>query len=229
MSISDKLTTIAENEQKVYEAGKMALVNSIDGLYRFFSNGTATGQNMELLPYVLKRDWQGETVNMQYTFQGNGKIVEFTFPETIRTAFPHGMFDGCTNLKNVSGFDKVFIGTVLTDLFNGCTSLEDCGTIPFSGVTFGVRTFQGCTALKEIRAKGEIIYSFDFGSCGNLSKASIESIIGALKSDKTGLTITFNKTAINSAFGINIDDTSTYTEEWITLRNSKSNWTFNYS
>lgn len=197
---------------EVYEAGKRAIVDSIDGLYRFFTNG----QNMELLPYVLERDWQGANINMQYTFQENKIITQFVFPETIRVSLPHGMFLGCKNLKNVSGLDRVYTGKILTQLFNECSSLENCGTLNFEGVTYASNTFSGCTALIEIRISGTIGLSVDFSSCGNLSRASVESIITHLSKTKTGLTLKINNNAV----------TSNFTEdEWDALIAPYTNWT----
>lgn len=65
----------------------------------------------------------------------------------------------------------------------------------------------------------------------SLNKASIESVINALSSTTSGLTVTLSKTAVNNAFGINVDDASTYPEgsEYYNLRQSKSNWTVSYA
>jgi hypothetical protein len=49
-----------------------------------------------------------------------------------------------------------------------------------------------------------------------LSKASIESIINALSSTTSGLTVTISKTAKEAVFT---------TEEWATLIATKPNWT----
>lgn len=64
-----------------------------------------------------------------------------------------------------------------------------------------------------------------------LTKASIESVINALSTTTSGLTVTLSKVAVNNAFGINVDDASTYPEgsEYYNLRNSKSNWTISYA
>lgn len=86
-------------------------------------------------------------------------------------------------------------------------------------------------SLVNITIKGVIAQNgFKITSSG-LSKASIISIINALSTTTSGLTVTLSKTAINTAFGINVDDTSTWPEgsEYYTLRHSKDNWTFSYS
>ena len=230
MSLATDLTTIAENTPKVYEAGKKTIIDSIDGLYRFFTGLGSKAQNMQLLPYILEKDWQGQTVNMQYTFQDNMIITEFTGLKNARVTSPHGMFLRCVNLKTVSNLEKLIVGMLVTDLFNGCSSLEDAGTINFEGVVYATRAFTGCIALKEIQIVGTIKLSLDFQDSTLLSKESIKSIVNALSQTTSGLTITFSKTAVNNAFGINVDDPTTYPEgsEYYILRNSKSNWTFNY-
>lgn len=72
--------------------------------------------------------------------------------------------------------------------------------------------------------------SYSFSLCP-LDKESFISIVGNLSTITSGFTITFNKTAINSAFGIDIDDPTTYPEgsEFYELRHSRDNWTINYA
>lgn len=210
-----------------YEEGKKTIMDGIDGLYRFFT----FGQNMNLLPYVLNKYWENKEINMQYAFQDNNVITDFIASKTLRTKTPNGLFFDCINLKTVSGLDKMITGIVITDLFNGCRSLEDAGTINFEGIFYATRTFAGCIALKEIRIVGTIEISLDFKDSTLLSKESIASIVNALSQTTSGLTITFSKTAVNNAFGINVDNPSTYPEgsEFYVLRNSRNNWTFNYA
>ena len=92
--------------------------------------------------------------------------------------------------------------------------------------------FTGCSTLVSIAIDGEICRdSFDISPCTKLNKASIESIINALSNEKSGLTVTLSKTAVNREFGINVDDPTTYPEgsEYYALRQSKSNWTISYA
>ena len=212
----------------VYESGKNDVLGSIDSMNRFF----ATGQNMGLLTYVLNKDWgSSDPINMQYTFQENTTIKEFIAPKNLRTGAPHGMFYGCINLKTVSGLDEMIKSSVLTDLLRDCSSLTDAGTINFEGVGYANRTFQGCSALVDIQIAGTIALSVDFMDCKSLSKASITSIVNALSTTTSGLTVTFSTQAVNNAFGIDVNNPSTYPEgsEFYVLRNSRSNWTFNYA
>ena len=90
--------------------------------------------------------------------------------------------------------------------------------------------FEGCSNLKNITIEGVIGSTFNIRWSTLLEKESIKSIVNALSSSITGQSVIFSKTAVNNAFGINVDDPSTYPEgsEYYKLRQSKENWTFSY-
>lgn len=81
-------------------------------------------------------------------------------------------------------------------------------------------TFNLASSLENITVEGVIGQNgLNLQWSTKLSKASITSIINALSTTTSGLTITLSKTAVNNAFGgIN-------TTEWKTLIATKSNWT----
>lgn len=96
---------------------------------------------------------------------------------------------------------------------------------------FSNSVFNTATGLETLIIEGTIGKNgFNVQWSTLLNKASIESIINALSTTTSGLTVTLSKTAVNNAFGINVDDASTYPEgsEYYELRQSKSNWTINY-
>ncbi len=125
------------------------------------------------------------------------------------------------DLSDVSSINYIFYNAKYLKTIRGITFPES-GTI--------ASAFTGCTALENITVSGSIQISLVFTPCKLLSKASIESIINALSATTSGLTVTFSKEAVDNAFGIDIDDESTYPEgsEYYNLRYSKSNWTFSY-
>ena len=90
--------------------------------------------------------------------------------------------------------------------------------------------FNGATKLVTMIVEGTIGQNFDLSPCTKLSKESITSVINALSSTTTSMKLTLSKTAVNNAFGINVDDATTYPEgsEYYTLRHSKDNWTISY-
>ena len=87
--------------------------------------------------------------------------------------------------------------------------------------------FDSCIALEEVYFDGVIAVSINFQWCP-LIKASLENIGEHLSTTATGKTVIFKKSAVNAAFGVNVDDVSTYTDEFNEWRNSRKNWTFNY-
>lgn len=100
--------------------------------------------------------------------------------------------------------------------------LKNDGSQTFSDYSFGQ-----LPALEEIRFEGVIGQNgFNMKWSTKLSKDSITSIINALSTTTSGLTITLSKVAVNNAFETSegAGDGST-SEEWNTLIATKSNWT----
>lgn len=76
--------------------------------------------------------------------------------------------------------------------------------------------FTGCTKLKNITFEGVIGKSIDLKQSTNLTKESIENIVGCLSTTSSGQTLTLSQTAVDNAFT---------TDEWNTLIANKTNWT----
>jgi hypothetical protein len=154
-----------------------------------------------------------------------------------------------SNLTNATSmFQDAFLENVTVDLGNA-TTLSNCFSSGNIGGTKSIKNValkvtEKCTtfsnAFDYCGATEEIIFTEDSVIASNglnvrwstkLKKASIESIINALSAEKEGLTVTLSKTAVNNAFGINVDDASTYPEgsEYYNLRYSKPKWTISYA
>ena len=227
MSIAEKLQTVADNQQKVYDAGFAAGQASGGDTNAAYQAGVhSVYENMTLVNYMFYRGHNknnyetflnsdlSNVTTAQYLFQENDWIVEFALPITFRPSLIHYLFQNCKTIKKVSGLERLQTN-VLTGVFSDCVALEDAGTIDFTKVGFANRTFLNCTALKEIRIAGTIGLSVDF-QYSPLSKASIESIMAALSDTTTGISVTFSNIAVNAAFT---------TDEWNALVAAKSNWT----
>lgn len=101
------------------------------------------------------------------------------------------------------------------------------GIMISENVTYTNNAFQNCTSLVDLDIQGTIGQNgFNVQWSTKLSKASIISIINALSTTTTGLTLTLSKTAVNNAFetseGLGNGTTS---QEWLNLIATKSNWT----
>lgn len=89
------------------------------------------------------------------------------------------------------------------------------------------RAFSGCESLETLIVKGTIGRNgFNVQWSTKLSHDSIVSIINALSTTTSGLTVTLSKTAVNNAFETSegAGDGST-SQEWLDLKATKSNWT----
>lgn len=133
------------------------------------------------------------------------------------------------NLSVAHG-DNYSFGANLSQAFYGCGNLTKIGVLTVATGTMFDSTFTQCKKLTEVTFKGIISTNLNIGS-SPLNKASIESIIKCLSATVTGKTLTLNKSAVNAAFGIDVDDETTFPEgsEYYILRHSRDNWNFSYS
>ena len=204
-------------------------VRPIIAYFMFFNNW---GQAIEILDFVEFCDnvaiEQGKSPEKNPDeFDKNGHYQLLDFSQCTNAQY------GICCLKSqhfgVLDFRKC---TNLTSLFYGH------GTGQFSvrkidefisseTTTFDNNTFSDAMCLTDIKMSGVVAKNINFGACP-LNKSSLESVVCVLSTTATGKTATFKKTAVNSAFGVNVDDVSTYTEEFNEWRNGRSNWTFSY-
>lgn len=233
MTTAEKLTQIAENEQRVYKAGKRDLMAAVQnyGARTYFRYGFAywhsdafypahdiapVGDSAQIFAYVtgtfdladrlnecgVKLDTRNCT-NLTYAFTG-GTITHVPEIDT----------------RGLSNVNSVFISsTALITIDN--IILKDDGSQTFQSV------FDYSRAIENLKITGVIGQNgFDLQHATKLSRASIESVINALSSTTTGLTVTLSKTAVNKAFetaeGANDGSSSNDWEWWI---GTKQYWT----
>lgn len=147
------------------------------------------------------------------------------------------VFNGNTSITDLSMFTmesyKHYDGShakfSLSACFSGCSNLVKCMPINFDFVSAAPNAFNGCAALKELPISGTIaVGDLNLKDSTKLSRASIESIINALSTTTSGLTVTLSKKAVNKAFettaGANDGEQSA---EWDALggeNRAKKNW-----
>lgn len=240
MTITEKLNKIAENQPKVFEAGKHSEWSA------FWDACQENGHRTSYTNGFCGRSWNDTTFKPKYNIKPEGSIgymfretgitdiksiceqqnisLDFSLVTSGEMAFQNakitnmGIFDG----RSVNNFYRFFYGA------NQLVSLDklilrDDGTQTFN------QPFADMPKLKNITIEGVIGQSgFDLRQSPLLSKESIVSIINALSATTSGLTVTLSKTAVNKAFetseGAKDGTTST---EWQTLIATKSNWTIN--
>ena len=161
--------------------------------------------------------------NMFYGCSGLTTIPQLDTSKGIEFG---GMFNGCSGLTTIPQLDTSN-DTNFSNMFNGCSGLTTIPQLDTSkGTGFG-GMFYGCSALTNLTIAGSINTSgMNLKSATKLSKASITSVVNALSASASGKSITFSKTAIDSAFETSSGaaDGST-SDEWLNLIATKSNWT----
>ncbi len=164
MSIAEKLQLIAENEQKVFDAGKQA---EYDAFWDGFQSYGAPSSNLAYRFYK----WRDGYYNPKHPFKVQGvNTVSRMFSYTDITDTKVDIdFSGSTTSSNKSAvFEygrnlKIIRKVIVNEL------------IPYGG------WFVGCTALEEIRFEGTIANDINFADCENLTLESLRSIVDALK------------------------------------------------
>lgn len=228
MSIADKLTTIAENQQKVFDAGKTKEWSDFWNAYQKNGNRTSYGYAFwEWYPECFKPKYDIRPTacqNMFYNFNQNntdvslkqllqeaGVVLDTSNSTNLQNMFAYSNISevGVIDASNASKLEQVFWharGIVTVDEF----------IIKDDGSQATTKLFFGATKLTNITIKGVFGNSIDMSECP-LSKASFISVINALSSTTTGKTASFKKSAKEAAFTA---------DEWAALIATKSNWSF---
>ena len=173
MSIADKLKTIAENEQKVFDAGAKAEYDKFwDGIQNF---GARTSYDRAFI------GWSG-TIHIQ---------PKYVIAPTTATTY---LFSTCTNLKEIDASKFDFSGLpenynvknagVIYAMFNQCTNIETVPDLKIPAtVSYGYFCYN-CTNLKTVevlRVSPESQFDGTFSFCENLENLTIEGTIGQNK------------------------------------------------
>lgn len=201
MSIAEKLLTIAENEQRVFEAGEVK--GEAEGTLE-----TAKLCMGKLYP-VRYRVPDGVERLALYAFSGASNLFYLNLPPSLNFV-ANSVFNGCSALTEV-----VFEGGKLTAFgsgeFQNCTSLKrvyfNCTFTQTSRIPSG--TFTSCTKLEEVTfAEPELTGNMYFNPSAVFKKQCAYEIMRKMK-DQTGTdkefayTVKFHNTVWN-----NIEDTS---------------------
>lgn len=194
MSIADKLTTIAENEQKVYDAGKQA---EYDEFWDVVQNkGNAINYEYAFCGVSWKIDnfkpkYDLKPVRMAWMFYQNkiqgslkeillqqGKTLDTSASTSMKEAFYHSNF---TELPTID-FTATTSSQSIQNCFAGCQKLVTIEKIIMptnSAVQYG-GLFANAYALKNLTIEGEIMQTLSLTSC-TITVESAKSVINALK------------------------------------------------
>lgn len=168
MSIGEKLTRIAENQQKVYDAGCAKGEENLPAGY------------MKVDPawnsfYMLFNGRPSLAQNLQYSDTAN--ITNF-----------NGAFQGWTSLLGTFTIPSLDLrkATNIGSMFLYSDGIVEIGQMEIPNVTVTNYAFNGCTALQRISfVPGCIKVSIGFPSSSLLEGESVQSILDGL-ADLTG-------------------------------------------
>lgn len=205
MSIADKLTTIAENQQRVYAAGEAAAENRCAEKYftaEFYGNDTTSCTiNIPFEPDVITVGGYEPTFLV-----GQGLVFLITCDYS---AF--GMAGGYAVVR-ASGTNMYPIMLTSKSILTKC-SRADNGDITFSNFTTTMSN--GATLIGKFASN--IKYTIVATKyTDKTDKERITEFINNL-SDSEGGSLTFNQNKVNAAFT---------GEEWDSLIATKPSWTF---
>ena len=210
------LDDMAENVPKVYESGQNNIKEQVEPinaeLEKCLSGNPVDGKTWydkfwDSLQKNGSRTWY------EYTFFGVWTDEMFNPKSPLVSTNATQMFarNNLTKIDvpiSISGTNStnVFYASPITRI----KLLKVSANTSFSG------WFNSCTSLVELNIEGTISYDFNIQHSNKLNKTSIESIINALSTTTTGLSITLSGTAVANAFA---------GAEWQALVSSKPNWT----
>lgn len=197
MNIAEKLTTVAENQQKVFDAGKSEEQRVF--WENFQQGGARKSYNTAF------QQWRDICYNPIYPF------IEITNASN--------MFNSCNIVDTKVPVDLTTIPSSnnMNAVFAYSTALKTINKLIVNENTTYNNWFPYCNRLANITFEGTIGKSIDFKDCKLLSKASIENVISCLSETATGQTLTLSQTAVDNAFTA---------DEWNALIKDITNWTF---
>ena len=238
MTIAEKLTQIAENEQRVYDAGKKAEYdafwdafqqNGERRLYsRGFNNNSACWTNANFKPkydIICEGDasmcfyaWEKlpEDVDLGAILKAQGITIN-TSKATNMTNFMAYGYSIIGELPAIS-FESAGVNTIGALRGVSVTKIEKL--IVTEQTNFS-NMFTYCNKIEEIRFEGTIANgNLDLHESRSLSAESLESIVNALSSETSGLSVVLPSTAeatYNAKYG---------SGAWAALLATKGNWIF---
>jgi hypothetical protein len=231
MSIAEKLAQIAENEQKVFDAGREMGLS--DGLFMGYQDGLVAGKKAQ---YDAFWDEYQEKGNRSYydrafgNLRWNDKTYKPKYPIRPLASYD-SLFEGSrvTDTKVDIDFSRITQKTTVSRIFAYDSDLTTIRKLIVNENIVFDAWFPSCAKLTNLTVEGVIAQNgFDTHWSTKLSRASIESIVNALSTETSNLTVTFSRDAVNKAFetseGANDGES---TDEWAYMYIiARPNWYF---
>jgi hypothetical protein len=179
MSISEKLVTIAENEQKVFEAGKKTAYDEFWDSYQDYGKRTDydnmfSGNGWNNFTFNPKYDINAQSAYMilrDIKFAGDfaafleSKGITFDTSRAASMMYAFSAMSNVTRIGIVSLEGLSYYGNT-AEMFSGSAKLETIDLIiPHPTYKIPFTFFTGCNALKNIRIGGTIRGNVNMQQC----------------------------------------------------------------
>lgn len=205
MSIADKLVTIAENQQKVYEAGKKTEWDNFWDVFQKTNSGNDRTDYSYAFYGGVGCGWNATNFKPKYDLRPT--VANYMFHQ-----FSSGYIDSLTDMLEQAGVvldtsqctshDRMFANSPILDaphidltkstavgyLFYSCLYLKKAEiTLPEKTVSNYSGMFTHCQSLEDLTINGTADKSLSLAQSPKLTTTSLQSVIGSLK-DLTGAT-----------------------------------------
>lgn len=236
MTREEKVLQLKQDFDEVYEAGKQAEYDAFWDAYQ--ENGNRTNYRHAF----AGKGWTAEIFKPKYDIRPkvDGSYMMFYFSEISGDLVQ--MLEDCDVYLDFSGVNvwaqytfcqskitrlgkmDFHNATVLASTFSG-TPLHTIDELVVSKTTRFDGAFNDCVDLENLTISGTIGQSgLNLQWSTKLSKASIMSVINALSTTTSGLSITLPKTAVDREFEEG-DRLGSDSQEWEEILQNHSNWT----
>lgn len=205
--IAAKLTTVAENQQKVFDAGyDKGVTHGKQAEYDAFWNAFQHNGKRSNYNYGFY-DWPDGAFHPKYKFTKDksitatsmfqsAQIVDLSEHSFNAMTFSNA-FGGCAYLTQIGGIYTGNATCSFNNLFNLCMELHTVQLLSCKSNNSFTNAFSGCRKLKEIRFEGEIGRSISFKNSSLLSADSVASIFDHLVAPTaTNQSLTFNAATV---------------------------------
>lgn len=220
----------------VFEAGKKSEYDAFWDAYQ------TNGNRVRYINGFSGWGWNNDTFRPKYSMfpaEASEMFWFFRGAEIHTWMEANGIvldFSNCTSVDNIFQYSAVEHLTVLDFskanriyyCFFNSTNLQTIEKLVVAESEFFQNAFHYCVSLVNLTIEGTIGQNGLNLSWSPLSKASLTSVVNALSSTTTGLTVILRLSAVNTAFETTAGaaDGST-SDEWTALIATKSNWTIN--
>ena len=235
MTLSQKLTKVAENMSAVHEAGKKTQNK------QFWENVKSSIYAGGYSYAFAGKAWTSETFKPTFDIAPTGSansLFYASFIGNIKQSLEDcGVRLDLSSTKNATNIFNVCETTALPEIdlrncaqhqyvFAYSSKLKTIDKVRFAEGVAMTGCFTNCSSLTHVIFDGTISgKDLDMKYSKSLDKASITSLINALSEETSGLSVTLSEAAVNKAFetGLNKNDGKS-SAEWTALCASRSNW-----